>query len=116
MRTMADDDRAPILNFAADKSGTYLFSMERNWSYITLDADKFEDYLRDEGMGYVVTERKRIGESKKDGSERYSRFLKTILQIGDSHTGIVKNRINTKLEIVPLDNPYTKSVGDAFTF
>ena len=116
LRTMADDDKSPVLKFGSDKPGTFLFSMERNWSYITLDAAKFEDYLRDESMDYVIAERKKLGESSKEGRERYSRFIKTLLQIGDSQTGIVKNRVNTQLEIVPLDNPYTKKAGQTVTF
>ena len=83
MRSMADEDVSPILKFSSDRSGTYLFTMERNWSYITLEADKFEAYLRDEGMDYIIAERQRLGESKKEGRERYSRFIKTAIQVGD---------------------------------
>lgn len=116
LRTMAEDGISPIFNFSADKSGTYLFSMERNWSYIKLDADKFEDYLREDGMQYIIAERKRLGESKTEGRERYSRYLKTLIQVGDSRGGKVTNRVNTKLEIVPLDNPYSKKTGDKCRF
>ena len=116
VRTMADADKSPILNFSSNYPGTYLFSMERNWSYITLDADKFEAYLKDEGMGYIITERQRLGETKKEGHERYSRFLKSIVQVGDNVTGNSKTRIGSKLEIVPLDNPYRKKVGGMLSF
>jgi len=111
LRSLANEDSSPIMNFASDKSGTYLFSLERNWSYITLEAAKFEDYLREDGMEYVIADRRKRGESQKDGHERYARFIKTLLQIGDSHTALIKERVNTRLEIVPLDNPYTKKIG-----
>ena len=116
MRSMADDDTSPILKFSADFAGSYLFAMERNWSYITLDAEKFEAYLHDEGMDYIIAERKRLGESKKDGRERYSRFIKTIIQVGDRQTSSALIRTDAKLEIVPLNNPYAKKVGDKFKF
>ena len=112
MRTMADDDKSPILKFSTEGTGTYLFSMVRNWSYITLDADKFEAYLRDEGMDYIVAERKRIGESKKPGRERYSRFIKTAVQVGGNKTASAMARVDSKLEIVPLNNPYSRKVGE----
>ncbi len=116
MRTMADAEKKPLLNFSSASAGTYLFSMERNWSYISLDADKFEAYLHDEGMDYVITERRRLGESKKEGRERYSRYLKSMIQVGDGVTGNVKTRLGSKLEIVPLDNPYGKRVSGTLSF
>ena len=111
LRPLADEDKSPILKFSSDKPGTFLFSMERDAAYITLDPAKFEDYLRDEGMSYIVAERNRLGESTKDGRERYSRYIKMLLQVGDGQSGIVKNRVNSRLEIVPLDNPYSKKPG-----
>ena len=116
MRTLPEDDRKPIVNFSADRSGTYVLAMERGWSYITLDADKFEDYLTEEGMDYVITERARLGEAKKQGRERYSRYLKTMIQVGVNRTGNAKARYGGRLEIVALDNPYNKKVGDTMQF
>ena len=116
MRTMAEDDHAPIVNFMAEKSGTYMFAMERNWSYIKIEADKFEEYLRDEGMEYIIPERARLGEQKKEGRERYSRYIKTLLQVGNERDATPKRRLDAKLEIVALDNPYTKKVGSTTKF
>ena len=113
MRPLAEDDKTPVLKFASDHSGTFLVSMERNWSFIKLEAAKFEDYLREDGMEYIIAERKRLGESEKEGRERYSRYLKTLIQVGDSRTGSAKTRVNSRLEIVPLENPYSKKVGDS---
>lgn len=113
MRTMAEDDRSPIVNFSADRSGTYLLAMERNWSYIELKPEEFDEYLREDGMEYIIAERMRLGESKKEGRERYSRFLKTLIQVGGSHSGVAKSRIGARIEIVPLDNPYSKKAGDS---
>ena len=112
VRPLAEDGRSPILKFASDHAGTFLMSMERNWSYIKLDADKFEEYLREDGMEYIIAERKRFGESAKEGRERYSRYLKTLIQVGDSRTGSAKTRVGSKIEIVSLENPYSKKVGD----
>lgn len=112
VRSLAEDDKSPVLKFSADRSGTFLLSMERNWSYIKLDAAKFEDYLREDGMEYIIAERKRLGESAKEGRERYSRYVKTLVQVGDSRTGSAKARVGSRLEIVPLENPYSKKPGD----
>lgn len=116
LRSMADEDKSPILRFGGERPGAYLLDLERGWSYITLDGDKFEDYLREEGMEYIIAERARLGESGKPGRERYSRSIKTLLQIGDVLGGSAKERAWSKLEIVPLDNPYSRKAGDKIGF
>lgn len=116
MRTMAEDERKPVVNFSADQAGTYVLAMERGWSYIGLDADKFEEYLNEDGMQYIVEERKRLGETKKQGRERYSRYIKTMVQVGANRTGNAKSRYGGRLEIVALDNPYSKKAGETMQF
>ena len=111
MRSITENDAKPVMTYASDQEGTVLFSMTRNWSYIKLEAAKFEDYLREDAMEYVIADRKKRGESEKEGRERYSRYLKTLVQIGDDKNAVPKARIGTKIEIVPLENPYTKKVG-----
>lgn len=116
LKTLIKEEALPIYNFSADKNGTYLLAMERNWSYIKLEAEKFEDYLREDGMEYILAAREKLGERKKEGSERYSRFLKSILQVGEKRTDIYKKRLGMKLELIPLENPYTKKIGDNLKF
>ncbi|MGQ0542156.1 MAG: DUF4198 domain-containing protein, partial [Blastocatellia bacterium] len=102
----------PLLTFSAEKPGNYLLAMERNWSYITLDADKFEDYLREDGMEYIIAEREKLGETKKEGKERYSRYIKGLIQVGDSRDKTFAKNTALKLEIIPLKNPYSLKAGD----
>lgn len=116
MRSLAEDGVAPLITIGGDRDGTYLLSMERNWSNITLDAAKFEDYLKEDGMEYVIAERKRLKESAKDGRERYRRYLKAILQVGSERDATAKRLLGSRLEIVPLDNPYSKKRGDTVRF
>ena len=106
---------APIRALAIDGSGTALLAMARNWSYIKLDAAKFEAYLREEGMEYIIAERVKFGESGKPGRERYSRFIKSVLQVGDMQDDAYKKSTGFKLDIVPLENPYAKKIGDSLT-
>ena len=107
------DEEKPLFSFSADREGTYLLSMERNWSYITLEAQKFEDYLREDGMEYIITERENAGESKMEGKERYSRYIKALVQVGGKRDKTFAKRAGLRLEIVPLLNPYSLKVGDS---
>ena len=116
LKTSLTDGATPIYNFSADKAGNYLLAMERNWSYIKLEPDKFEDYLREDGMEYIIGEREKLDERKKEGRERYSRFIKSLLQVGDKPDNVYKKRLNLKLEIMPLENPYAKKVGEKLKF
>lgn len=116
LKTGLAEGTMPIHNFSADRAGNYLLAMERDWTYIKLEPDKFEDYLREDGMEYIIAEREKLGERKKQGSERYSRFIKSLLQVGERRDATYKKRLGTKLEILPLENPYTKKVGDNLNF
>ena len=106
----------PIYEFSAAKKGNYLLAMERNWSYIKLESQKFEDYLREDGIDFIVAEREKRGERAKEGRERYSRFIKSLLSVGDQRDDTYKKNLGLKLEITPLENPYAKKIGDKLRF
>lgn len=110
------DGALPVYNFSAESEGNYLLAMERNWSYIKLEPNKFEDYLKEDGMEYISAERQKLGESAKEGRERYSRFIKSLFQVGNKRDNTYKKQLGMKLEIIPLENPYTKKVGDILKF
>jgi len=106
----------PVYEFQSANAGSHLIAMERNWSYIKLEAQKFEDYLREDGMEHVITARKILGESQKEGRERYSRFIKSLLLVGDKPDSTFKKTLGWKMEIVPLDDPYRNKVGGKLRF
>lgn len=116
LKTSLKDEALPIYNFSADKAGNYLLAMERNWSYIKLEPQQFEDYLREDGMEYIAAERAKAGETGKEGRERYSRFIKSLVQVGDKRDETYKKQVGLKLEITPLENPYSKRVGNSLKF
>lgn len=116
LKTSLAEGATPIYNFSAVSAGNYLLGMERNWSYIKLESKKFEDYLREDGMEYIIGEREKLGERQKEGRERYSRFLKSLLQVGGKRDATYKKMLGQKLEITPLENPYSKKVGDRLQF
>jgi uncharacterized GH25 family protein len=110
------DNSMPFYSYTSGSEGNHLFALERDWSYITLEPQKFDDYLREDGMEYIIAERAKLGESQKEGRERYSRFIKTLLQIGEKRDKTYKAKTGLKLDIAPLENPYSKKVGDSLEF
>lgn len=112
-----EDNSMPFYSYThGGESGNHMFAVERNWSYITLEPAQFEDYLREDGMEYIIAERANLGEANKSGRERYSRFLKTLLKVGNKLDDTYKMKSGLRLDIVPLENPYSKKVGDSLAF
>lgn len=116
LKSSLTEGAMPIYNFSAEKPGNYLLALERNWSYIKLEPQKFEEYLREDGLEYIIPEREKLGERQKEGRERYSRYLKSLLQVGSRRDNTYKKNLGMKLEIIPLENPYSKKVGDDLKF
>lgn len=78
---------------------------------IELEPAKFEAYLKEEGLTEIVQWRAANKESAKPGRERYSKFVKSLLQVGlcDEYFQTV---VGFAIEIVPAQNPYFKKPGD----
>lgn len=106
------DGEVPLFTFSSAGEGTYLLALERTWSYITLSPDEFENYLREEGMDYIIAERRRRGESRQEGKERYSRYLKSLIQVGQRRDRTCCRKTGQVFEIVPTENPYEKRSGE----
>lgn len=90
--------------------GTYVIVMERDPSFITLAAEKFNSYLEEEGHHAIISARLKDGSYGKAGRERYTRHLKMLVSVGKpgdawSHT------FGTKLEILPLADPTSLKIG-----
>lgn len=74
-----------------------------------LPSIRFNDYLKAEGLTPALDQRTRQNRMNADGSERYSRCAKSIVQVGASDSrlqGQVGKPVGLPLEIVPEENPY----------
>lgn len=74
-----------------------------------LPAIRFNDYLTVEGLTPALEQRARQHRTDADGSERYSRCAKSIVQVGPPGArsqGQVNKPVGLPLEIVPEANPY----------
>jgi uncharacterized GH25 family protein len=100
------------------RDGAWAFTVEGAW-VVALETDfgaqshlpaaRFNDYLSVEGLTPAVEERQRGGRSGEEGSERYCRQAKAIVQVGVWGAGdqsAVTARLGLELEIVLEDNPY----------
>jgi hypothetical protein len=115
-------DNAPMLGLAGSdpagiaavaKPGLQWIGYQSNPYPVTLDAAKFEQYLRDEGLERVIDERAKKGQSAAQGRERFYRCAKALLDAGGPSTtlragaksGAVDVLLGFTLEFVPRKKP-----------
>jgi uncharacterized GH25 family protein len=106
------DDVAGRLEFVPKKPGIYLVAVQTNPRIIKLDADAFNEYLVSDGLPHIYQLRSKLKILDQPGVERYSKSPKAIVQVGDSPDGDPTKPMGLPLEIVPLQNPLTRRVGD----
>lgn len=92
--------------------GLYTIVYDSGRSPLELDAAKFEEYLRDEGLEKISALRARQGKSAAGAKEVFSRCAKSLLNVGNGGAGPGFDRVfNQRLELVAEKNPYTMAGG-----
>ncbi len=90
--------------FRKDGEATAVIGYRSRGSDIELPAAKFDDYLRQYGLGTIVAERARRGEAQKPGRERFFRYAKALLT-GAAASPAATQALGFAYEIVPGDDP-----------
>ncbi len=115
LRPGATDGQKPVCRITPATSGGHLVAMQRDWSHIELKATKFNDYLQHEGLASIAELRRNAGEENTVGRERYRRYLKALIQVGEEHDETYKKKIGHRLEIQPQSNPFSLNTSDTLT-
>lgn len=97
-------------DFRLTNAGTYVLVFQTDdRAQSHLSSIRFNDYLKVEGLTPALEQRQRLNRTDADGSERYSRCAKSIVQVGLSGAGSqdqVSKPVGLPLEIVPEASPY----------
>jgi uncharacterized GH25 family protein len=72
---------------------------------LELPAEKFEQYLKEEGLEKIVATRSARGESQKPSKEIYSRCAKALLDAGGTGASGYDRTVGMRLELVPEKAP-----------
>lgn len=78
---------------------------------LELGPEKFESYLKEEGLDHAIAYRAQHGESAKGGREMYSKYAKTLLTSNAPDAGFSKV-LGLTIEIIPEVNPALLKPGD----
>lgn len=111
----ADEERhRTTATFTPTEPGAWLVAATSMPNRIELEAAKFNDYLLHDGLPHVLAGRMDRGELDRDATERYSKYVKTLLAVGSSARcdRATLEPLGQTLEIVPLADPLAASVGE----
>jgi uncharacterized GH25 family protein len=100
------------LSVKCDLEGTYVLTMQSNAAYIETQGNEFNDYLKEDGLDYILNERKKLNQLEKPSTEFYTRYAKLMIQVGERKDETFKKKIGLRYEIVPDQNPYNLKAGD----
>lgn len=101
-----------ILQFETGGPGTYLVGVSTAARVITLTAEEFHDYLVHDGLLDTIEEREAAGTTGGEATERYSKHVKAVVQVGGARSGEWATALGYPAEFIPLQNPYELSRGD----
>jgi len=103
---LTKEQSKPAVSVNALGPGEFLVVCDRAPVKIELTPEKFDAYLREEGLDAIVKDRAMRGESQKPGRERYTRWLKSLVHVGhDTPQGMASVVVGQKLEIVLDPSP-----------
>ncbi len=100
------NDYGDSLQLAMVDEGTVMMTLNTKNSFISLEAEKFNDYLKEHGLTEAIEYRKKNGDTAKQGLEKYQRSVKTIFQVGTKLTNVYKQKTDLPLDIIPNEHPY----------
>jgi uncharacterized GH25 family protein len=97
---------------ASDAPGLLVVGYQSRPSRIELDADKFETYLREEGLDSVVAQRAARKQTRAEVREIFSRYAKSLVAAGPQTAAMNDRRLGLPFELVAERNPYLLRDGD----
>nr|WP_255500881.1 DUF4198 domain-containing protein [Caulobacter sp. RHG1] len=111
-----DDKVTSYLDLPVAGPGTYIVGVSTKARIIELSADNFEEYLRHDGIEDTLKARVAEHTPRTAVRERYSKHVKTILQVGDAQTDDYARPLGLPAEILLAANPATVKAGDTLAF
>jgi uncharacterized GH25 family protein len=94
------------IKMAFSSPGNHLLAFNNDNKFIELEADKFNEYLKEEGLDNALSDRSQKGNLTKKGRELYQRCIKTLVQVADLQDDTYKINTGMMLELIPSANPY----------
>ena len=101
-----------VTEYTFKEPGTYVVGVALKPREIKLTAEEFNEYLLHDGLPNIYELRKKEGILDEDAVEHYSKYPKTIIQVGNKLDEAPIKPLGLPVEIVPEVNPYDLKLGD----
>ncbi len=112
---LTPDRQLPLTTLDFAEPGSYLMVLDRNAQNIILKPKAFNKYLEHEGLTDILALRKQKKQLATQGRERYSRSIKSIVQVGEVAEPVVLGVLDKQIEIIPEQNPADLRPGQTLT-
>jgi len=93
-------------------AATYMVVMVVKGRFLSMEPDKFLEYLKEEGLDGVVADVRRRNETAKPSRERYWRDAKTLIRAGSGSSAHVTRPVGLAAELVPDTDLTQARAGD----
>lgn len=119
------DDRMPVersfrsgsslmMESRPDAAGQWWVAVALETRPIRMSASQFDAYLEHDGVWDVLEERRSSGTSTDSVDERYTKYAKALVQVGEGGPEAYGRRVGHPIELVPLEDPFSLHPGDRF--
>jgi uncharacterized GH25 family protein len=116
VRSKIYGDSLSSIDISFATGGNHLIAFNNTSKFIELEASKFNEYLRTEGLDNVMLLRIQAGDTLKAGRELYQRCVKTLVQVDGKTDNTYAINTGMRLEIIPAQNPYDQKTTTPITF
>lgn len=99
------DRSSLVAELSVAGAGTAIVSVALKPNQIRLSADDFNDYLAQDGLPQILRLRAERDETGQPARERYTKWAKSIVGVGDAADDLWSQPVGLRLEIVPQKNP-----------
>lgn len=104
------ESRRTVSTVQVPAAGLAILTAQTLPSLIELDPKKFRSYLEHENLTNALQWREKHKEAAKPGRERYSKYVKSLLQVTQSDD-YFRTRAGLTIEIIPEADPYSLQPG-----
>ena len=97
---------------ALEGEGVHVVAFTTDNAFTSLEAEKFNAHVAEEGLTLAREARRRAGTEKDPGHEAYSRRAKAYIRVGEAAGAPAPAALGQTLEITPLENPFALQDGE----
>jgi uncharacterized GH25 family protein len=110
-----EQDPQSTVQVTVGEAGTYVIGAAVQPRLLKLAGPAFNAYLKEEGLDAVVAARKQQGRLEEGSRERYSKYVKALVQAGEKLTDAYATPLGYAAELIPLTNPYALRVRETLS-